>query len=609
MNDTVRSFDATRALGLLEDAACAGSLSPGAVQNIREWLTEPHYEDYARQIYEHLTADRWQDLDDAFWTVIPFGTGGRRGRMYPFGSNTINDRTIGESAQGLADYVRSQRSAGPLSCAIAYDTRHRSRHFAELCCGIMVASGFQVFFLDDYRATPELSFLVRSRSCDCGIMVTASHNPPSDNAVKVYWSTGGQVLPPHDQGIIDRVMAVQQIQATPFDEALARGNITICTAATDAAYTPRVVGESFSGPRDLRIVYSPLHGVGASAVVPVLSAAGFSDVEVYADHAEPNGDFPNVPGHVANPENPDVFETIIQRAQKTGAALVLATDPDCDRMGCAAPETTDPTGPWSTFNGNQLGALLADFVLEQRQQKGTLSSDHYLIKTRVTSEMIRRIGDSYGVRTEGDLLVGFKWIAQVIDAQGPERFVYATEESNGFLVGDYVRDEDGAVACMLMAELAAQVKAAGQSLHDKMTELYARHGYHAERLVTIQMPGSEGMAAMQALMQRFRESPPAELAGLEVVATRDYWNQRRRCADGSSQLLSGPRDNLVILDLAETGNYIAVRPSGTEPKVKYYLFTFTPPEALADLELTEKKIKTRLDRLEVEVRAFSLPAA
>ncbi|MEE3372440.1 MAG: phospho-sugar mutase [Planctomycetota bacterium] len=604
MTDPDSTFDAGDALALLAEADRSGVLSPGAVQNIRRWLSEPHYAKYAQQVQEHLSRGQWRELDDAFWTVIPFGTGGRRGRMYPIGSNAINDRTIGESAQGLADYITSQSPTNRLACAIAYDTRHHSRHFAELCCSVMVAAGFQVYFLDDFRATPELSYLVRTRNCHCGIMVTASHNPPSDNAVKVYWSTGGQILPPHDQKIIDQVMQVQQIRSTPFQDALAQGKITICTAETDAAYTARVVREAFPGSRDLRIIYSPLHGVGAAAVIPVLAGDGFDDVEVYGPHAEPNGDFPNVPAQVANPENPAVFDALIQRAQETHAGLVLATDPDCDRMGCAAPETTNPTGPWATFNGNQLGALLADYVLNERQRNGTLSTDHYLIKTLVTTDLVRRIGDSYGVQTEGNLLVGFKWIAQIVDERGPETFVYGTEESHGFMTGDYVRDKDGAVACMLMAELAAQVKAAGQSLHDKLDELYRRHGYHAERLMTMQMPGSEGMSAMQQLMQRFRQSPPDKLAGQAVTAVRDYWNQETRQSDGSSEPLDGPRGNLIILDLADAGNYIAVRPSGTEPKVKFYSFTYQAPELLTNLAATKIEMNARLDQIAFDLRAF-----
>ncbi len=404
-------MDLQQALAQLDTARQAQQLSEGAVENLRKWLTEPQYGLYVPHILEHMADGKWQQLDDVFWTVIPFGTGGRRGRMYPIGSNAINDRTIGESAQGLADYVRQQAGDNAsLSCAIAYDTRHRSRHFAELCAGVMVAAGFQVYFLDGYRSTPELSFLVRYQHCSCGIMVTASHNPPSDNAVKVYWSTGGQVLPPHDKAIIDRVMNVVEIGQADFQAAVAQGHIVLCSEEVDNAFFEQLKQQSFGGPRNVKIIYSPLHGVGASAVCPILKMVGFQDVELYPPHAEPSGDFPNVPGHVSNPENPRVFDAIIEHARRTGADLILATDPDCDRMGCAAPLTLQPDSAWATLTGNQLGALLTDYVLEQRRAAGTLTSEHYLVKTLVTTELIRRIGDSYGVRTCGDLLVGFKWI-------------------------------------------------------------------------------------------------------------------------------------------------------------------------------------------------------
>ena len=328
------------ALQLLEKVAAEDSrLSEGAVENIRKWLTESRYAEYVDEIHRHLEEGLIQELDDAFWTVIPFGTGGRRGGMYPIGCNAINDRTIGESAQGLATYVKESGVEGPLSCAISYDTRHKSRHFAELCASIMVANGFQVCFLDDYRSTPALSFLVRFKNCSCGIMVTASHNPPSDNAVKVYWSTGGQVLPPHDKGIIDRVMDTDQIATVDFEEALQDGKVSICTDETDEAYHAAVLEQRLPGARDAKIIYSPLHGVGEHSVAACLAGDGFEDVEIYERHRERSGDFPNVPEHVSNPENTAVFDEIIERAKQTGADLILATDPDCDRMGAAAPLT------------------------------------------------------------------------------------------------------------------------------------------------------------------------------------------------------------------------------------------------------------------------------
>jgi phosphoglucomutase/phosphomannomutase len=610
-------------------AAAGDLISASAATNIIAWLTEPRYAEYSDDVAAHVAAGKWQVLDDVFWTVIPFGTGGRRGRMYPIGSNAINDRTIGESAQGLADYVKDTLGTGAsLSCAIAYDTRHRSQHFARLCAEIMTAAGFTVYFLEDFRSTPQLSFTVRYKKCSCGIMVTASHNPPSDNAVKVYWSTGGQILPPHDEGIIERVMSTQDIRRTSFDEMRAAGRIIPCQQEIDARFQQAVLTQATPVARDLKVIYSPLHGVGTTAVVPVLAADGFSEVEVFGPHAKPDGDFPNVPGHVANPENPQVFDAIIERAKSTGADLALATDPDCDRIGCAAPlrfsgatgsasarghhegtgkasGTQDRDASWRTLTGNQIGALLADFMLENRRASGDISPQHFIVQTLVTTQLVRRIGDSYGVRTIGDLLVGFKWIAGAIDEFGPERFIYGTEESHGYMAGSYVRDKDGAAASMLLCELAAKLKASGQTLHEKLDALFWQHGVHAERTISVMMPGSEGMARMMEVMAAFRAAPPTELAGDRVAQVRDYERQVKIRAGGATERLEGPKGDLVILDLASEGNYVACRPSGTEPKIKFYLFTFTPPEQLANLDDAKQQLDERLLRMEADLRKFA----
>lgn len=598
------TLDLTLALSQLDEGAKNAKLSAGAVENIRKWLTEPRYAMYAPEVAQHLAEQNWKGLDDAFWTIIPFGTGGRRGRMYPIGSNAINDRTIGESAQGLADYIK-EKVGGELSCAIAYDTRRNSRRFAELCAGIMVAAGFKVYFLDDYRSTPELSFLVRYKKCSCGIMVTASHNPPSDNAVKVYWSTGGQVLPPHDKAIIDRVMGVQEIRLVEFDQAVQDGKVIVCTQEVDAAFLRELQGQRLEGPRDAKILYTPLHGVGASAVVPALKADGFEHVEVYGPHAEPNGDFPNVPGHVSNPENPRVFDAPITRAKEIGADIVIATDPDCDRLGVVAPKTKDIQGDWGFFTGNQIGVLLCDFLLERRKKAGLLSPEHYVVKTLVTTEMVRRIAESYGAKTYGNLQVGFKYIGGIMDEKGPDKFVFGTEESHGYLVGQYARDKDGAVAAMLMSELAAATKASGKSLFEKLDSLYWQHGYHEESLVNMQMEGSEGMANMQKLMAQLRAAPPAMLAGIQLKQVRDYKELTVTPAGGVPQKLDGPKGDMVILDLAEEGNYVAVRPSGTEPKVKFYMFAYVPAEQLHNLEATKEEVGQRIKQFEADLRAFA----
>lgn len=582
------------ALQRVSDAKTSGKIIAGAEENLRKWLTESRYSLYLNQVLEHIEKGDWKTLDDVFWTVIPFGTGGRRGKMYPIGSNAINDRTIGESAQGLADYLRSQFGTKEMSCGIAYDTRNNSRHFAELCASIMVANGFTVYFLDDYRSTPELSYLVRAKKCDCGIMVTASHNPPSDNAVKVYWSTGGQLVPPHDENVIKAVEGVQEIKTVLFANALQAGKVVIVTEEIDRGLLEEHKKQSLCQERGIKVIYSPLHGVGEKNVVDALHAVGFKDVEVFAAHRERNGNFPNVPKHVSNPENPDVFNSIIERAKQVGADLVLATDPDCDRMGAAAPVSLAAGSEWKTFTGNQLGALLVDYVLSQKKKAGQLTKDHYIIKTLVTTELAARIAESYGVRVEGNLHVGFKWIGEKMDEVGPDKFLIGTEESHGYLVGQYARDKDGAVACLLMAEVAAVTKAAGMSLHEKLNQLYLQHGYHAEDLINIQMTGSDGMRRMDALMAALRVESPKIVGGLKVAQVRDYKSLTTKLANGTTVPLVSRKANMIIIDLEQQGNYVAVRPSGTEPKVKLYMFTASPVKSADDLSSVGEQMKQRL---------------
>ena len=598
--------DNTNAISLLDDAVSGGQISDAAANNIRTWLTQPQYADYVDSIEQHLARGEFDRLNKAFWKIIEFGTGGRRGEMYEIGSAVINERTMGESAVGLAGYVVSQSPPETnFSCAIAYDTRHNSERFARLCAEIMAAAGFQVYFLDGYRSTPELSFAVRHKNCCCGIMITASHNPPSDNGFKAYWSTGGQLVPPHDKGVIGQVLEVGEITRYDFDEAVAAGQIEFCQDEIDAAFFEAVKAQAFPGPRDLKIIYSPLHGVGGRAAVPALEIDGFNDVEVFGPHATPDGDFPNVPDHVANPENAAVFAAIIERGQEVGADIAIATDPDCDRIGAAAPVTTDPTGPWATFTGNQLCGMLCDYILSKRQASGTLSPENFVITTLVTTRLVRRIADAFGVKTYDELLVGFKWIAQQIDAGGADQFVYGTEESHGFMVGNYVRDKDGAVAAMLMAELAAETKAAGKSLHQKLDDLYLRYGCHAERTTSVYLYGESGMQQIKAIMARLRQSPPKVLADLKVHQVCDYLKQTVTHSDGSSAPFQGPVSDLIFLDFQADGNYVAIRPSGTEPKIKFYSFTYHPPEDGADLAAVKTMLENRLIALEHDLNEFS----
>ena len=614
----------TDCLARLDEAHQDGVITDHSVETMRTWLREPRYAEFAEQLADLIVrakADQeiWKSLDDAYWTVIPFGTGGRRGKMFPVGSNAINDRTIGESAQGLAEYVMATRAVGSEpSCTIAYDTRHRSEHFAKLCSEILLAAGFKIFFLRGYRSTPELSYAVRYTESTCGIMVTASHNPPSDNAVKVYWSGGVQVLPPHDKGIIERVMQVNEISRFPFDDGVENGRVVFMEDEIDPAFVRAVLKQATNSSRDLSVVYTPLHGVGATAVLPVLQGAGFQNVRLYGPQAEPNGDFPNVPGHVANPENPEVLTGAIEEARNRSDDVVMASDPDCDRLGAAAALGPKEDSGWKTFTGNQLGALLAEWVLETKRRQNVLQPTDTIVTTLVTSGLVRHIGEKYGLSVIDGLQVGFKWIGRTIDDIGPEHFVFGCEESHGYLAGTHVRDKDASVAALLLAELAAELKAQERTLHQKLDDLFCIHGCHLERQVAIKLPGAAGMDRMREIMAGLRANPPTELGGLVVRRTRDYGQLKVHDPEQGEMPLKGEQGDLVIFDLVDPegtgekdsrllfpplGNAVAARPSGTEPKIKFYLFAVSQPMSAEALPAAKAALERRLNLLEEDLRS------
>ena len=616
---TATDPDLARRLAALAAAHAASTITDHSATTMRAWLTESRYAEFATELATRIDAGQWKELDDVFWTVIPFGTGGRRGRMFPVGSNAINDRTIGESAHGLADYVKSVLPPDETpSCAIAYDTRHRSEHFAQLCAEVLLAAGFRISFLRGYRSTPELSFAVRMTHSTCGIMVTASHNPPSDNAVKVYWAGGVQVLPPHDKGIIDRVMRVDEIHREPFEQGVAAGRVRFVEEEADAAFVAAVLEQSAPGPRNISILYSPLHGVGATAVVPVLRGAGFERLRVFGPHEQPDGDFPNVPGHVANPEVPAVLEAPIAEAMAAGDDLVIASDPDCDRLGAATPLTRSPGSPWKTFTGNQLCGLLCEQAIAGRRARGQSRPGDYVVTTLVTSGLVRRVAEAHGLVVDDTQLVGFKWICSAIDRHGPDNFVFGTEESHGYLAGTHVRDKDAAVAALLMAEQTAALAAENRTPHELLDELFCRFGCHQERQINVMLPGASGMERMKEIMATLRSQPPAYCGGLDVVRTRDQASLTTWTPGGQPESFEGVKSDLVILDLAgqpdagtrpagrfpPLGNAVAARPSGTEPKIKFYLFTTAPPCDPAELPAIKDSLQARLDRMEQELRGL-----
>ncbi len=602
-------LDHAEAMRATAEAEANGSISASAAANVRRWLVEPPFAAYLPALLADISAANWKALDDAFYAVLEFGTGGRRGRMHPVGTNVLNERTIAESARGLADYINTRKAEGEArSCVIARDTRHNSPEFARMCARVLAAAGFKVYLFDEHRSTPLLSFAVRYLGCDGGIMITASHNPPSDNGFKCYNSAGGQVTPPDDSGIIERVKLASDriIPEKPFDQGIADGSIVLVQDDVDRAYISSVLSASVGDARDLSIVYTPMHGVGETSVAASLLAAGFDRLNVLASQRTPDGDFPNVPGHVSNPEIPKTLAAAIAEARATRADLVLASDPDADRIGVGLPLTHDATGEWTTLDGNQIGALLAAFVIERVKAAGSLDpGSQYIVTTLVTSRMARAIAALEGVRAEDDLLVGFKWICQRIDQVGPEGFLFGFEESHGYLRGTYARDKDASVASLLFAELAAEQKRRGRTVLEYLDQLYMKVGHYGEHLINKTFEGREGAGIIQKLMAAFRTRPPREVGGLGVVEVHDYKTHEIRSLDPRKPAtpLPRPSGDLLIFQLDQADVRFAARPSGTEPKIKFYLFARSDIVG-GDLAAAKLRTKDRLDRMTRDIEQY-----
>ncbi len=439
-------------------------------------------------------------------------------------------------------------------------------------------------------------------------MITASHNAPSDNGFKCYNAAGGQVIPPDDTGIIAcvQVASDRDIPQKDYDQALKDGSIVLVGKEVDDAYIAAVVSQTVAGDRDLSIVYTPMHGVGETSVAAALGADGFARVNILASQRNPDGDFPNVPGHVSNPEIPKTLDASIVEAKAKSADLVLASDPDADRIGVGVPVSGDPKGDWTTLDGNQIGVAMTAFILSRTKAAGKLDANHYLITTLVSTGMTRVLAEHYGVGIEDDLLVGFKWIGDRIDERGPANFLFGFEESHGYLKGAHVRDKDAAGAAMIVAELAAWTKANGQTVLDYLDGVYLEFGHYAERTINKTMEGREGAAQIRKLMDAFRSRPPKTVAGLAVKDAYDYQTHEIRAADGSTRALPRPSGDLVIFHLDAPGTRFAVRPSGTEPKIKFYLFarTETTGADRGQLPAIKGKTEKRLDQLAADLDLY-----
>lgn len=578
----------------VSEAVSAQKLSAAAGANIQEWLTGNKYAQYRAELEALINNGAWQQLEDSFFKIVPFGTGGRRGTV-GIGSNRINDVTIGESAQGLADYLRQQKQGGA-AVVIGYDTRLTSVALAELTASILAANGFAVHLFDGFRATPELSFAIRHLQAAAGVVISASHNPPADNGFKAYWSDGGQIVPPHDAGIMAAVSAVTTIQHTDFAAAVAAGKIVLIGPEVDQAYVQAVTNESLNTARSAVIAYSPLHGTGSRSVLPVLQAAGFAQLTVVAEQAEPDGAFPNIKNNVPNPEVRDASALVTEYAQRLEADLAITTDPDADRLGVVA---RDSDGHYRFLTGNQIAALIGYYVLDQLKQQNQLSEHHFVVKTIVTTDFITAFARDFGVKIYDDILIGFKYVAELIRLQeGKETFVFGGEESHGILKGTYTRDKDAAVAALLICEFASELKNKGGNLVTALYDLYRRYGMYWETLHNIAYPGAQGSATMLRLMEGLRATPPQKLLDRPVVAV----------VDRLDPATPGTRGDVLIYHLsADRQTRITVRPSGTEPKLKIYTqvhLAVSPTAHDADIAAAQQQADAQANALAAAMQAY-----
>lgn len=572
-------------------------VSSAAAANIERWLSEPKYAEYRDELQEMIDERRWQELEDGFFKVIEFGTGGRRGTT-GIGSNRINRVTIGESTQALCQYaLHDDPNAHERGVVIACDTRLSSTELSQYAASVCAGNGFRTYIFESFRATPELSFAVRELGAAIGIVISASHNPPADNGFKAYWNDGAQLVAPHDRGVLDMAEAVSKIHAVDYDEAVSSGQIQLVGAEMDGKYHAAVLAQAEGEFRDLRIVYSPLHGAGQTNTLPVLRQAGF-EVLTVDEQMDPDGSFPTIENGKPNPEERAANDRAVADMLAHEADIAITNDPDADRIGVMVRHE----GEVFYLSGNQAAVLATDYALRRLQQRGELTPQHYIAKTIVTTDMLDALAAHYGVRVYGNMLIGFKYIGELIrhkESSG-ETFVIGGEESYGLLKGDYARDKDGATGALPLAEYAAELKASGATLIDRLFELYAQHGLYMERLDTIVCPGAEGFAEMQAIMRRLRETPPADVGGERVTAVLDYSSLERRdlTANDTSQIdcVSG---DVIVFEFGDTSRRITIRPSGTEPKLKFYVqWWMDSANPLADYEELAARLETLSRTLE-----------
>ncbi len=559
------------------------------------WLTESFDADTRKQVEELLKAGNEKALTEAFYKDLEFGTGGLRGIM-GVGTNRMNIYTVGMATQGLANYMKINfKDIETPKIAIAHDCRNNSRLFAKTVANIFSANGFYVFLFESLRPTPELSFAIRSFNCQGGVVITASHNPKEYNGFKAYWDDGAQLIAPHDTNVIDEVRKItdpSEVKFTPIKQNIEELGLEFDKIYVEQLKSLSLSPEAIERNKDMKIVYTPIHGTGVELVPMVLEAYGFNNVINVPEQDVPDGNFPTVVS--PNPENAEALKMAIEKAESTDAELVMATDPDADRVGIAV---RDKSGKFVLLNGNQTGAVLIYYLIKRWNELGKIKGNEYIVKTIVTTELLTDIANKFNVESF-DVLTGFKYIADIIKKnEGKKSFIGGGEESYGYLAGEFVRDKDAIMSCALIAEAAAWAKEQGKSIYELLIDIYVEFGLYKETLMNIVKQGKEGAEEIEKIMHDFRTSPPTEINNSKVTHIKDYKKSISLDMEkNKSDKIELPKSNVLQFELKD-GTKISVRPSGTEPKIKYYVSTKGELLSAAEFEQMNKELDNKLEKI------------
>ena len=564
-----------------------------AEQNVKLWL-DGNYDDATKAEIKKLQVENPTELEDSYYRSLEFGTGGLRGIM-GVGTNRMNKYTVGMATQGFSNYLKKVFGNEEIKVAIAHDSRNNSRFFAETVANVFAANGIKVFLFDALRPTPELSFAIRHLGCKGGVVCTASHNPKEYNGYKAYWDDGGQLVPPHDKNVIKEVEAIKSVDDVKFTGGEA--NITIIGKDMDDAYISMVKGLSvypdvIAAQHDLNIVYTPIHGTGIMLVPKTLAAFGFTNVNVVEAQETPDGNFPTVV--YPNPEEKETMSIGLAQAKASDADILCGTDPDADRVGVGV---KNHKGEWVLMNGNQTAVLAIAYMLEARKAKGIAQPNDMVVTTIVTSEMVNVLAEKNNVACY-NVLTGFKWIAEKIkELEGVKNYIIGGEESFGLMIGDQVRDKDAVSSVALMCEMAAYEKAKGRTLFDKMIDLYIEYGFYLENLISITKKGMNGQKEIADMMEGYRTNPPATINGSKVATLLDYeLSVGKNLLTGETYKIELPKSN-VLQFITEDGSKISARPSGTEPKIKFYFSVNTKLDKREDFDAKNAELEAKIEAI------------